>query len=56
MVMVGTDRAEVERALVSGELSCPVVSGGVGPVGTCSLAVLARAGRDGQASSAPCTL
>lgn len=33
MVMVGTDRAEVERALVSGELSCPSCQGVLAPWG-----------------------
>lgn len=33
MVMVGTDRAEVERALLAGELSCPSCAGVLGPWG-----------------------
>ena len=33
MVMVGTDRAEVERSLVSGRLSCPSCQGVLAPWG-----------------------
>lgn len=33
MVMVGTDRAEVERSLVSGELACPSCQGVLAPWG-----------------------
>lgn len=33
MVMVGSDRAEVERALLSGELSCPSCRGVLAPWG-----------------------
>lgn len=33
MVMVGSDRAEVERSLVSGELSCPSCQGVLAPWG-----------------------
>ena len=33
MVMVGTDGAEVERALLAGELSCPSCAGVLGPWG-----------------------
>lgn len=33
MVMVGTDRAEVERSLASGELSCPGCAGVLAPWG-----------------------
>ncbi len=33
MVMVGTDPAEVERALLAGELACPDCSGVLGPWG-----------------------
>lgn len=33
MVMVGTDRAEVERALLAGELVCPSCAGVLGPWG-----------------------
>lgn len=33
MVMVGTDRAEVERALVSGQLACPSCQGVLAPWG-----------------------
>ncbi len=33
MLMVGTDRVEVERLLLSGELSCPACPGVLGPWG-----------------------
>ena len=33
MVMVGTDRAEVERLLLSGELVCPSCAGVLAPWG-----------------------
>ncbi len=44
MIIVGTDVAEVERALVAGELDCPDCGGGVRPWGSARWRVVRRLG------------